>query len=190
MDAECLCLLFRAIVGTSTTMKIYHYKTSQNCFNPSIVDNCQCICVIRQHTFISGGYEYGCWMLVTEELLHAVLDTSITTEIYHYKMRQICLNLLQKYCRSTWWSRVYIVVWDPTREGKPINPMADKDVRVSCVASCAWHARARLSRGFWARLRACTTLSPSVVRSTKAHSQQETWPIDRHAPRVRLLQES
>ncbi len=32
------------------------------------------------------------------------------------------------------------------------------------VASWAWHARARLSRGFWARLRARTTLSPSVVR--------------------------
>ncbi len=57
------------------------------------------------------------------------------------------------------------------------------------VASLARHARARLSRGFWARLRAHHTLSlgrPFYQGTLSAGDVAGR----HHAPRVRLLQES
>ncbi len=54
-----------------------------------------------------------------------------------------------------------------------------------CVASPGTRARCCLG-GFWARLRSPTTLSP--VRPFPRHTLSKS--RDRHAPRVRLLQES
>ncbi len=61
---------------------------------------------------------------------------------------------------------------------------------LSIVASLVRVARvrARLSRGFFARLHARTTLSLSVVRFQGTLSARDV--TDPHAPRVRLLQES
>ncbi len=70
--------LLHAVSDIETSKKMYHYKNSQDCLEPSRMENCQYECVITKHTCTWGSFIHRRWMLVTEELLYAVLGTGIT----------------------------------------------------------------------------------------------------------------